>query len=60
VDGAGTLGDDGAQSLAYDRVRRGRFQSQRELGRRGEHPAVIDHLVGEELLAGTLDLAGDR
>ena len=60
VDGAGALGDGRAQRLADDGVGRGRIQAQRQLGDRGEQPVVIDHLVGEELLAGTLDLAGDR
>ena len=60
VDGAGALGDGRPQRLTNDDVRRGRIQAQRQLGNRGEQPVVIDHLVGEELLAGTLDLAGDR
>ena len=59
VDGTRAFGGRGAQRLADHRVRRGRIQAQHRLRDRREHPAVIDDLVGEELLAGTLDLAGD-
>ena len=37
-----------------------RVQAQRQLADRREHPAVVHHLVGEELLAGALDLSRDR
>src|SRR5262249_19635199 len=38
----------------------GRVQSQRQLADRREQPVVVDHLVGEERLAGALDLARHR
>jgi hypothetical protein len=59
VHGAGALGHRGAQRLADDGVRRGRLEAQRQLADRREHPVVVDHLVGEELLTGALDLTGD-
>src|SRR5207248_2983513 len=52
-------GHRGPQRLADDGVRRGRVQAQGQLADRREHPVVVDHLMGEELLARALDLPRD-